>query len=440
MATLKGRVVQQGTAIILSDAYNNFTYLAGALAKAPGGTTITLDQSYMSTYDVIDELRKRVKDKTSKPPAEIKPLLDANKKIADIVNEKNFEKLKTYIDGLQPADFEPPLPADFRAQSSGINVKRFPNKASQDPRRTGRLVIPKPADALKQPEVQKWICNNSVFYGYVPYDNNALYYVGVQQLKDIAKSGGNAGLAAAINKFLNNSSGLSQLSVTAQQVLDNKLPNIGNYPDPGNLESLPNHNVLSNDRKLLDLVVISDEPVWRPVALAFLAMQADAKKAGINLSITSGFRPAFGSNITVTSSKGRQISLTTQESIRRDKSRWVGRSRWPKDDEDFIFKAGSGYFNAQTAPPGGSKHGSGTAIDLDTGSRTNFHPLDKAMYVWLIKNSWKYGLIRTVGVEEWHFEYEPELAKNGPYAKIPGTHANRFYNDLGLASGQFQWA
>ena len=439
MATLKDRVVQQGTAIILSDAYNNFGYLAAALAKAPGGVTLTLDQSYVSTYDVVDELRKRVKDKTSKPPADVRPLLDANKTIVDIVNEKNFDKLKTYIDGLAPSDYEPPLPADF-ISAGRTSVKRFPNKPSLDPRRTGRLVIPKPAEALKQPEVQKWICNNAVLYGYVPYDDKALYYVGVQELKNIAKSGGNVGITAAINKFLNNSSGLGQLAITAQQVLDNKLPDIGNFPDPGNLETLPNHNVQSNDKRILDLVVVTDQPVWRPVALAFLAMQADAKKAGIDLRINSGFRPAFGANITVTSSKGRQIRLTTQETLRRDRSRWVGRGSYPGSDEDFIFKAGSSKYNAQTAPPGGSKHGSGTAIDLNVGGRTNFSPLKTANYVWLIKNSWKYGLIRTVPTEEWHFEYEPALAKNGPYGAIAGTHQNRFYNDLGLASGQFQFA
>ena len=438
MATLKGRVVQQGTAIILSDANNNFGYLAAALAKAPGGVTLTLDQSYVSTYDIIDELRKRVKDKTSKPPAEVRPLLDANKTIVDIVNEKNFEKLKDYIEKLNPSDFEPPLPADFTS-AGRTAVKRYPNKSTADPRRTGRLVIPKPADALKQPEVQKWICNNSVLYGYVPYDDKALYYIGVQELKNVAKNSGTAGLTAAINKFLNNSSGLGQLTITAQQVIDNKLPDIGNYPDPGNLEALPNHGVQNNDRRILDLVVVTNQPVWRPVALAFLAMQADAKKVGISLTINSGFRPAFGANITVTSTKGRQIVLTTQETLRRDRSRWIGRSRYGSDDE-MIFKATSGAFNAQTAPPGKSKHGSGTAIDLNTGGRTNFGPLETANYVWLVKNSWKYGLIRTVNTEEWHFEYEPELAKNGPYAALAGTHQNRFYNDLGLASGQFQFA
>jgi Gpi18-like mannosyltransferase len=52
-------------------------------------------------------------------------------------------------------------------------------------------------------------------------------------------------------------------------------------------------------------------------------------------------------------------------------------------------------------------------------------------YQWLVKNSWKFGFLRTVKSEEWHFEYWPELAKKGPYAKLSKTN-ELYYSDLGI--------
>ena len=37
------------------------------------------------------------------------------------------------------------------------------------------------------------------------------------------------------------------------------------------------------------------------------------------------------------------------------------------------------------------------------------------VYAWLIANTYKFGFIRTVSTEEWHFEYSPERAKKGPF-------------------------
>jgi len=432
MASLKDRVYQIQQAIVLQEAYDKYQLLAGAL-QVDKGIALSLDQSYMSKFDVADELRKFVKDKTNKPPAEIKPLLDPAKTITDIVKEGNFDKLQDYLNNLSAAEYEPPIQSPFKS-ASGVDVIPLPNKTTQDPRRTGRVIKPGPVDVLKGTEIQKWLINNSVLYGFVPYADNALYYIGVDQIKNQLKSAGDkeAELKKIVGKFLKNASALSQLSLTAQKVIENKLPDASNFPDPGNLEAIPNHNVQNNSGKILDLVVIGGQAVWRPVALAFLAMQADAKKSGINLKINSGFRPAFGKNAKVVSSKGNTITLTTQETLRRDKSRWVGRSGFSGSDEDFVFKAGSSKYSAATAPPGSSNHGSGIAIDLNIGGRDNFQPLNTANYVWCCKNAHRFGFVRTVGSEEWHWEYLPEKAKLGPYAVLKTK--TKFYADLGLTN------
>lgn len=438
MANIKTRCVQINQAVVLSEAQRNFNLMAIAL-QTDKGITINIESSYLSKYDVVNELRKLVKDKTDKPTQEIKPLLDPAKAIEDIVKEGQFDSLKTYVDNLDSTDYQPPLAPKFKS-AANRDVYPIPSKSDTDPRRTGRIVKPGPMDAFKSTEVQKWLINNSVFYGYVLYSDNALYYVGVDQIKNLVNAANNKQekLKQIVGQFLKNANALSQLTTTAQQVLENQLPVDGSFADPGNLEFIPNNTTLSNDRRVLDLVVINNQPVWRPVALAFLAMKDEAKKVGIDLAIVSGFRPGFGPNQKATTSNGRSITLTTQETLRRDKSRWISqqRAKYPSDDE-FIFKAPASAYNAATAQPGTSNHGSGTAIDLNVGGRTTFSPLNSSNYVWLVKNAYKFGFVRTVNSEEWHWEYLPDQAKNGPYAVLRGTDSNKFYSDLGLSQGQF---
>lgn len=194
--------------------------------------------------------------------------------------------------------------------------------------------------------------------------------------------------------------------------------------------------IKDNSGKSPKLVLIGTSVVVEETAIAFLKMRDAAKKEGIDLYINSGFRPAFGPRITVKSKSGKTTTITTQESLRRNKANWVQsvRNNYSSDDE-FVFKAPASGFNPLTAPPGYSNHGRGTALDLDTGSRVSFsRKLSKEgkNYIWLVKNSWKYGFVRAVGTEEWHYEYEPRLAKSGPYAKVADSTSNLYYADLGL--------
>jgi len=177
-------------------------------------------------------------------------------------------------------------------------------------------------------------------------------------------------------------------------------------------------------------------------AKALVALLRAALEGGTPLSITSGYRPQFGPNTTVTSKKGVGIRLTTQETLRRDSSRWVAsvRSKYA-NDQDFIFNAPASGFNPATAAPGRSNHGNGTAVDFGVGSRVarSFGALKSSQYIWLIRNAHKFGFVRTVSTEEWHFEFRPDLAANGPYGGIaaarkdPATRSKfLFYKDLQL--------
>ena len=451
MASIKNRCVQVGQAVVFENAQRDFDRMARALQNDKG-VTLSIQTSYLSKYDVADELRKIVKDKTNKPPTEVRALLDTSKPMIDIVNQTgSFDDLKNYLDDLSDADFEPPLkplpvivPALAALQTWPGRVLSYdiPSKIDTDPRRTGRLIVPGSTEVFKSTEVQKWLLNNSVKYGFVIYLDKGLYYIGPNEVSNqITSAADKQGeLRKIISRHLINNNLLSGITVTADQVLAVGQSSVNSSSDRGNLETVIGaNNILSNDRRVLDLVVVNRQPVWRPVALAFFDMKDEASRQGINLVVVSGFRPAFGPNTTARTSAGNTITIVTQESLRRDRSRWIGRASYAGTDEDFIFRAGASQYNAATAQPGTSNHGSGIAIDLNTGSRNTpgFPQLNNTIYSWLIKNSYRFGFIRTVRSEEWHFEYLPDKARNGPYASIQGTNNNRFYSDLGLAQGQF---
>ncbi len=115
-----------------------------------------------------------------------------------------------------------------------------------------------------------------------------------------------------------------------------------------------------------------------PFAQYFKKMQSDARAAGVELVPNSVFR-----------------------SMPQQKQLWEASGRNTK----------------KVARPGTSKHQSGTAIDLATGGGTN-----KA-YHWLTQHAVKYGFIRTVRGETWHWEYQPSVAKaQGAFARVGVSH------------------
>lgn len=222
MANLQGKLVQQGQALVYTEANTNFSNMAAALLRDKS-IAMTIEQSYLSKYDVADNLRKLVKDKIDKPPADIKPLLDPNKTMTDITNSAgSYELLIAYLTNtLTPADYEPPLRPDFTSISGELN-HTFPNIVAQDPRRTGRLIKPGPPDILKSTEVQKWLINNSMLYGFVLYDDNGLYYVGFDAIKAKLKASPDAQveLKNIVGSHIKSQSSLALLTTTATKVIN----------------------------------------------------------------------------------------------------------------------------------------------------------------------------------------------------------------------------
>jgi hypothetical protein len=77
-----------------------------------------------------------------------------------------------------------------------------------------------------------------------------------------------------------------------------------------------------------------------------------------------------------------------------------------------LYQAGKGNL---AASPGKSNHQHGQAFDLNTRGFDG-----DPMYDWLKKNAPKYGFIRTVNKEHWHWEYRPadaaKIAEQGGFA------------------------
>lgn len=116
----------------------------------------------------------------------------------------------------------------------------------------------------------------------------------------------------------------------------------------------------------LKLVSVAGKLVSDSVARSFLAMQAAAKAAGVNLILSSGFR-----------------TMEEQEKLYA------------------AYQAGTGNLAAR---PGYSNHQDGTAIDIMV--RSSFQSPE---YLWLAQHAKDYGFVNTgknfSQPEPWHWEH-----------------------------------
>ncbi len=146
------------------------------------------------------------------------------------------------------------------------------------------------------------------------------------------------------------------------------------------------------------MYIIDGYPVSDQILSAYKAMRDAAQADGITLRITSGYRDPFKN---IVASDGRFISAAQYELRRqnvKDKSK--------VNDDHWLRTASSTSFNPETGKPGYSNHNAGIAIDLNCGG-AKFNNFIQEIYEWLILNAYKYGFVRTVKSEEWHWEYRP---------------------------------
>lgn len=181
------------------------------------------------------------------------------------------------------------------------------------------------------------------------------------------------------------------------------------------------------------------------LAEPLMRMLLKAENEGTRLIVNSGFRPPVD-NIYINGS----LIQKSQKTIRLSnlKSSFRGKIQEPWLERSTVIEPFDGYqvgdpynvtpqskhFSPLTAASYKSPHGRSRACDFSTASATS------EGYKWLARNGWKYGFIRTVSTEPWHFGYRPDKAKNGPtsileYKYEPGQAytdtTNRWNNVFG---------
>jgi len=122
---------------------------------------------------------------------------------------------------------------------------------------------------------------------------------------------------------------------------------------------------VAGEKTTIKIVDVGGKDVEVKTAKAFRAMQKAARRAGVTLSIRSGYR-----------------SFKKQAKLYKEYRRGVGNL---------------------AAPPGFSNHESGRALDL--------YVSDHHAYDWLREHGATYGFHRTVPGEAWHWEYLGDEAR-----------------------------
>ena len=160
------------------------------------------------------------------------------------------------------------------------------------------------------------------------------------------------------------------------------------------------------------------------LASPLMKMLLAAEKEGTILTVNSGFRPPVDDIYL----NGKRIQTSQKyERIKNLKSKYKGKIKEPWLEYSTVivpfdnYEVGDSYkvkpqkkhFKPLTAASYKSPHGASLAVDFSTNGATS------KGYKWLAKNGWKYGFIRTVYSEPWHFGYRPEKAQNGPTAILP---------------------
>ena len=166
-----------------------------------------------------------------------------------------------------------------------------------------------------------------------------------------------------------------------------------------------------------------------------MRMLLAAEKSGTILTVNSGFRPPVddiyvNGKLIQKSQKAVRLENLKPEFKGKIKEPWLERSTviQPFDGyqvgDSYNVTPQSKHFSPLTAASYKSPHGRSKACDFSTASATS------AGYKWLCKNGWKFGFIRTVSSEPWHFGYRPDVAKNGPTALLEYKYEpGRAYQD-----------
>lgn len=252
-------------------------------------------------------------------------------------------------------------------------------------------------------------------------------------LNSVTTQGGDSNFSSQPNQIIEGSSNPSLIDDQSSQTSDE----IASFEAEGGFDQLVKipGKYVDNTKVLRELYIIPKRftngtgLVTDILAPFLMKMLEAAEKEGVRLIVNSGFRPPL--DTIYLNNKEIQKSQKTVR-IGNLLNKYKGAFAEPWLEYTTIIKAGKygtsnkqynvgdsykmrpqgEHFKPLTAASFYSPHGASMACDFSTASATN------KQYKWLCKNGWKYGFIRTVYSEPWHFGYLPADAKKGPTAKL----------------------
>jgi hypothetical protein len=161
-----------------------------------------------------------------------------------------------------------------------------------------------------------------------------------------------------------------------------------------------------------DTVIYQGVLIAKKVAPALLAMVADAKKDGVKISVNSAFRTNEDQIVNGKRRSGQNYLYDIWTHTGNNK-KLPGKKHYTYPGHSPTSPPVSRTGNL-AAVPGTSNHQNGIALDLNTGAKSG-----SPQYEWLVANAWKYGFIRAVQKERWHWEYRPGERM---FSKVPLEH------------------
>lgn len=173
--SVKDSIIQLGNASVHRSVFDAYKQMQLQLL-ADKGVELQIVESFISKYDLIDQLRKLVKQKDKYP--EYKLLLDDSVSIDAIARNSNFANFTTFLDNLPGDEFEPPITSRVRSNTQSIQLYQTPNKLNLDPRRSGIYVRFGPIDIIHDSTL-RWLNQYAFDYGFIfygPYDKSVWMY------------------------------------------------------------------------------------------------------------------------------------------------------------------------------------------------------------------------------------------------------------------------
>ncbi len=223
MANLEGKLSSTNSAVVYTKANGYFSALNSKLGES-SIEQLVVKTAYTSKYEIVDELRSILRDefKTAPPPEvsiegdfnQLIPLLDTSKPIAEIATiQEDYVKLEDYINTCASSAkgaFNPTIAEPF--SSNNLTVYPIPNNTELDVRRYARVLY---FETAFNPSQKNWLINNAPLYGFVMYEDYALYYIGFAEIKGLVLS---QGVESVVNRFQRTPIPADQINITVSAI------------------------------------------------------------------------------------------------------------------------------------------------------------------------------------------------------------------------------